>query len=143
MMKKFNVWLLIFCTQSIIILVSFYLGFMKILVESDITNLGLFSILSFFILSLFVGFDVFREQFSKDYQWFVADAFLTVGMLGTIIGLILAFSTFPQLDFSDLASVKGIVSSIATGISTALYTTLVGLILSLFTKIQLVVLGDK
>lgn len=141
--NKFNIWVLVVSVELLFVFLSMYLGFLSALISSDVSQLGLISTGIFGILSIFIGISAYEDSTPKEYQWFIADSFLTVGMLGTVIGLILAFSTFPQLDFSDLASVKGVVSSIATGISTALYTTLVGLVLSLFTKIQLIVLDDS
>ena len=47
-------------------------------------------------------------------------------------------SSFEGLDVDDISSLKQTLTEMAIGMSTALYTTLTGLIFSQFTKVQLV-----
>ena len=71
--------------------------------------------------------------------WFLSEAMLAVGMIGTVAGFLLMLgSTFADINVSDTATLQRALSSMALGMSTALYTTLVGLICSLFLKSQLV-----
>ena len=69
---------------------------------------------------------------------------LALGMIGTVAGFILMLgSSFEGLDVEDTASLKSTLTAMALGMSTALYTTLTGLIFSQFTKIQLVNLESR
>ena len=72
-------------------------------------------------------------------SWFTSEALLTLGMIGTVAGFILMLGeSFEQIDTANQDTLKEALRSMAIGMSTALYTTLVGLILSQALKIQLV-----
>ena len=71
--------------------------------------------------------------------WFLAETCLVLGLIGTVTGFILMLGTaFTELDVTNIVSVQGALVKMSLGMSTALYTTLVGLISSLAIKIQLV-----
>ena len=60
-------------------------------------------------------------------------------MIGTVIGFLLMLGTaFTNLDVSNSAALQDALASMAVGMSTALYTTLIGLVSSLILKVQLV-----
>ena len=64
---------------------------------------------------------------------------MVLGLIGTVTGFILMLGTaFTELDVTNIASVQNALIKMSLGMSTALYTTLVGLISSLIIKIQLV-----
>jgi len=68
--------------------------------------------------------------------WFTSDLCLTMGMAGTVIGFIMMLSGFTKLDVSDVNTVQGLIKNLGVGMSTALYSTLTGLICSALLKIQ-------
>ena len=68
--------------------------------------------------------------------WFTSDLCLTVGMMGTVIGFIMMLSGFTKVDVSDVNTVQELIKSLGIGMSTALYSTLTGLICSALLKIQ-------
>ena len=71
--------------------------------------------------------------------WYLAETALALGMLGTLAGFLLMLGTaFTNIDVNDTATLQTALTNMALGMSTALYTTLVGLIVSLFLKSQLV-----
>jgi len=71
--------------------------------------------------------------------WFLAETCLALGMIGTVAGfLIMMVSAFSGIDIGNTESMQAALSSMALGMGTALYTTLVGLVSSLFIKSQLV-----
>ena len=75
--------------------------------------------------------------------WFTSDALLSLGMVGTLIGFITVLSTaFGSIDAADPEQLKGVIALLATGMGTALTTTLVGLVSSLVLKTQLVQLEE-
>jgi biopolymer transport protein ExbB/TolQ len=64
---------------------------------------------------------------------------LSLGMIGTVAGFILMLGeSFESIDTANPESLKAALRSMALGMSTALYTTLTGLILSQALKIQLI-----
>ena len=68
--------------------------------------------------------------------WFLSDVFLTIGMIGTVIGFITMLAGFSSVDLSDSQSAQDLIINLGSGMSTALYTTLSGLICSLLLKVQ-------
>lgn len=109
--------------------------------------------LSFLIYILFVGFSIRTGWFTykvgiqnnlskmlsrQDVAWFASDAFLTLGMLGTVIGILYMLAlTLTTLDPSNPVMMKMAIKSMGTGMCTALYTTATGLICGLALKVQL------
>jgi biopolymer transport protein ExbB/TolQ len=76
--------------------------------------------------------------------WFLAETCLALGMIGTVAGfLIMLVSAFADINIGDTESMQTALASMALGMGTALYTTLVGLVSSLFIKSQLVNLENQ
>ena len=74
-----------------------------------------------------------------DLGWFSAEHFFSLGLLGTIIGLI--FATSGSLDSS--LPVGEIVAGLKGGLNTAFYTTVCGIIFSLPLQFQIMILRYK
>ena len=74
----------------------------------------------------------------------ITELLLALGMIGTVIGFILMLGgSFESLNLSDTGSVKTALTAMAIGMSTALYTTLVGMVCSQILKVQLVNVESK
>ena len=71
--------------------------------------------------------------------WFAAEHFFSLGLLGTIIGLVIA--TEGNLDSSLQTS--QIVAGLKEGLNTAFYTTVCGIVFSLPLQVQLMILKFK
>ena len=138
-------WWLFFCLSILVATVSYYFGFFHELYEKDATKLS-FVIISVYVLSsMYVGKLTLDQRNQKNYttglnvSWFTSEALLSLGMIGTVAGFILMLGdSFDTIDTTNPESLKEALSSMALGMSTALYTTLVGLVLSQALKIQLV-----
>ncbi len=72
----------------------------------------------------------------EEIGWFSSDMCLNIGMIGTVIGFIMMLVGFATVNVGDVKSVQTLLGSMSGGMSTALYTTLVGLIASQILKIQ-------
>ena len=149
--RTFLEWWWFFCT---IILAGAVLGtfnVFEILWQADQTKI------TFLILALFTGITILcgresyllsksitnNETISKETQnryetgWFSSEICLTLGLIGTVSGFILMLSgAFSDLNLADPSSVQKSLSNMSLGMSTALYTTLVGLICSTLLKLQ-------
>ena len=141
-MKALLRWWLIFCISILAGGVAIYFNLHQDLYDGDQTKLS-FLILAIFILtSGWVGWCTKKSEFqiqNIDVGWFVAEACLALGMIGTVTGFLLMLSgAFADIDLANTATIQAALSKMALGMSTALYTTLVGLICSLTLKIQLV-----
>lgn len=140
MVDKFLKWWLLIILIMIGYGVSFNLGFFSFLQEKDFTNLGLFANFVFIINSVMIGYKIFNEKNNYEIEWFSSDAVVTIGMIGTVIGFIyMLFSVFSDLDFGDSHKMMLTLGEMAKGMSTAMLTTLVGLVSSVLLKFQLVI----
>jgi len=74
-----------------------------------------------------------------DACWFAGELEMGLGILVTVSGFLIAFAHgFTHLNLSDTDSARQLVSQMASGLSTALVGTLVGIATSMLLKLQLV-----
>ena len=125
--------------------VCYYFGFFNELLEKDATRLSFVIIGVYFLASTYVGKLTYDQRRGKDYttglnvSWFASESLLTLGMIGTVAGFIIMLGdSFGSIDTANPETLKEALSSMALGMSTALYTTLTGLIPSQALKVQLV-----
>lgn len=122
------------------------LGWWSFLYDADMTKISFVIIAVFVLSSLSVGFISMKNtswdhvERLTNYVWFSSEAMVTLGMIGTVAGFLLMLSTaFSNLNVTDISNVQQAISDMAIGMSTALVTTLVGLVCSTVIKIQLVI----
>ena len=144
-MKSLLKWWLIFCLMLLSIAISGYFGLHTTLYGADTTKLSFFILGLCFSTSAWIGIKTYKVSELKDFSqstdvgWFVSESCLALGMIGTVIGFLLMLGTaFTDLDVTNSAALQDALASMAVGMSTALYTTLIGLISSLILKVQLV-----
>ena len=68
--------------------------------------------------------------------WFTADAMIKMGLLGTIVGFILMLGSVSNITDFDITTIQKILSYMSSGMGTALYTTLAGLVCSMLAATQ-------
>ncbi len=144
-MSKILRWWLFLCISLAAMGVAFYFNFFHELYEKDITKISFVIISIYLVTSLFIGRLAFKLKNGESIEsglgvgWFISESMLALGMIGTVAGFILMLgSSFEGLDVENIESLKQTLTDMAIGMSTALYTTLTGLIFSQFTKVQLV-----
>ena len=121
---------------------QYQFNLINLLYEADST------MLTFLILAIAVGASVAIGFVGKEVEgsannmfWFLSDAVLSIGMVGTLFGFLLVLgSAFTEIDTTSTESMTTAIGVLAAGMSTALTTSLVGLISSLWLKLQLVIL---
>jgi len=138
-------WYAILCSSVLLLFLAYYYGFAEQLYNADITKLSWIIIGIFFIMSLKTGVTLHTKRTgTTDFEWFMAESMLSLGMVGTVVGFIYMLSVvFNTIDINQINTVQAALSQMATGMGTALWTTLVGLIFSLIYKTQLVVIDDN
>ena len=77
-----------------------------------------------------------RLQNRHTAGYFIADALLKLGLLGTIIGFILMLLPVAQIEDFDTNLVQQLMVQMSAGMAVALYTTLAGLVTSTLLKLQ-------
>lgn len=142
--NTFMYWYLIVCVQVVIIAISVYFDIHRLIWQQDQTKISFAIILLWVVGSILIGFwhqktDHVDINMNAKIGWYLAETCLALGMVGTVAGFLLMLGTaFDRIDVADSQSLQEALSSMALGMSTALYTTLVGLVASIFLKSQLV-----
>lgn len=138
-------WWLFFCLTILVATVSYYFGFFQELYNKDATKISFAIIAIYTLASMYVGKLTNNQRVGKEYHiglnvsWFISETLLTLGMIGTVAGFIVMLGdSFANINTANPETMKEALKSMALGMSTALYTTLVGLILSQALKIQLI-----
>ncbi len=144
-MKSVLKWWLMFCLIVLGLGTCFYFDVHKSLYESDITRLSYLILIIFICTSIWIGTKTYKVGVREDYDqksdvgWFISESCLALGMVGTVTGFLIMLGTaFANVDVSNAVTLQQALSDMATGMSTALWTTLVGLVCSLIIKVQLV-----
>ena len=144
-MKSVLKWWLIFCITLLGLCTCIYFNIHKDLYAADVTRLSYLIISIFICTSVWIGSKTYKVGIHQDYDqksdvgWFISESCLALGMVGTVTGFLIMLGTaFENVDVTNAATLQQALSDMATGMSTALWTTLVGLVSSLIIKVQLV-----
>ena len=124
------------------------------MVKNDVSYLTIVIMSLYLIMSTYVGKlcyladrtsgkkaenDVALLSRKSEIGWFAAEHFFSLGLLGTVFGLCVATST----SLNEGTEISDIVSGLKTGLNTAFYTTICGIVFSLPLQAQLMVLRFK
>ena len=144
-MKSLLKWWLIFCLTLLGLCICVYFNVHKDLYAADVTRLSFLIISIFICTSVWIGTKTYKVGIQQDYDqkcdvgWFVSESCLALGMVGTVTGFLIMLGTaFANVDVTNAVTLQQALSDMAIGMSTALWTTLVGLVSSLIIKVQLV-----
>jgi len=83
---------------------------------------------------------VFTQRWN-DVQW-LATHVVRIGLLGTVVGLIIAFSAAAQGGSNNPDEIKPMIGAVVNGMYVSLYATLLGIGTNLWLKINLRLLGN-
>ena len=143
--RKLLKWWLIFCLTLLGFGTLYYFNMYSHLYYADVTKLSFLIIIIFMFTSVWIGRKTYDLETTSvidekiDVGWFIAESCLALGMVGTVTGFLYMLGTaFENIDITDATTLQDALASMAKGMSTALYTTLTGLIASLIIKVQLV-----
>jgi len=146
--STFVKWWIVFLMSCFGLIVFGMKGGFELVYSADVTNI------SFLILLLYLSFSIrtgliiykFRKNNQCDLQkisrqnelsLFVAEKFLTLGMIGTVIGFIYMLMTgLSGVDVNNPQTMRDALMLMSQGMGTALFTTASGLIFGLLLKIQ-------
>ena len=153
-MNTFTKWFLVNAVMVTAIFFAEQKQAISTIVKNDLSHISIIIISLYLIVSCYVGRLCYladkinknkKEEAKKhltdraELGWFAAEHFFSLGLLGTIIGLI--FATQGSLDSS--LPVNQIVSGLKEGLNTAFYTTVCGIVFSLPLQVQLMILKFK
>jgi hypothetical protein len=75
-------------------------------------------------------------QNAKEEGWLGASIASKLGFLGTGIGIVMALEAFSKLDTANPDSLRLVLNETGVGVTTALYTTIAGLVINMFLVLQ-------
>lgn len=138
-------WWLIFCISILSLVILYYTGFYEELKEKDTTYISFIIVAIYMVASMYLGKVSLDKDRGKPVDkginagYYIYDLLPILGLIGTVVGFILMFGgSFAEINTSDAQSVHDALLTMALGISTALYTTLVGMVCSEVIKLQLI-----
>ena len=124
----------------------YFHGLLESIYHNDVTKLSVVIALIFGWQSFHCGLQLFRRDQNRSSHaedmaavergWLWSDVVLSLGMIGTVVGFMVMLSGFAGADFSNVENTQGLIANLSYGMSTALATTLVGLISSVLLKLQ-------
>ena len=153
-MTTFTKWFLLNAVMVTAVFFAEPKGAISLMVKNDISHLTIVIMVLYVIVSVVVGKLCFlsdkinkgrekeaRRHLTKraEVGWFAAEHFFTLGLLGTVFGLCVATAT----SLNEGTEISDIVSGLKTGLNTAFYTTICGIIFSLPLQAQLMILRYK
>lgn len=145
MTKQFLQWWLMFVLQCIAVGLAFHYDYHLYALEHDKTYLTFVLLILWFITSIKIGQRIYKQTGTSDEPyWFTAEQSMSIGMIGTVVGFIIMLdgSNLAAVDPSDTEGMKAIIGQLASGMSTALITTFMGLVVALALRVQLIMNGD-
>lgn len=132
-------WWLWTCLTLAILGVAGTFGFYGALLRSDITFLGFAVIALYGISTLWILVKLRAGDRNYDFIWYIAETMERAGLLGTFIGLAVAFQAL-----GDMASTGAIGSDwkrhLIEGIMTKFFASIVGLVGAMMLKTQIKIL---
>jgi hypothetical protein len=150
-MKTFTKWFLLNAVFVTAIFFAESKGGISLMIKSDVSYLTIVIMTLYVVMSSYVGKlcymadrinkkkvenDVDLMLRKAEVGWFAAEHFFSLGLLGTVFGLCVATST----SLNEGTEVSDIVSGLKTGLNTAFYTTICGIVFSLPLQTQLMIL---
>lgn len=131
--QRFVVYWVALMAQVVAAVFMYQNGIFSMLFAADPTGISIVILCIHVIAFLWMGYATQQNHRESQVVSYVSDVQLGLGMTGTLIGFVIMFGTvFVGITTEeDVANALGL---IATGVGTALWTTLTGLISSLILK---------
>ena len=153
-MATFTKWFLLNAVMLTAVFFAEQKGAISTIVKNDLSHISILIMVLYVLVSVYVGklcyladkINENKKEEAKEFLrkrshmgWFAAEHFFSLGLLGTIIGLI--FATRGSLDSS--IPIAEMVGGLKEGLNTAFYTTVCGIVFSLPLQVQLMILKFK
>jgi len=136
-MTRFLYWL-IFATATFASLsAATILGFLQMLWEQDVTYLSLGIVVVYVGATALIGLRARSNQPNAQFHY-VCEVLERVGILGTFIGLVLAFQALRDMDPNGEWR-----HHLLEGVSTKFLCSITGIVAAIFLRTQLRILGER
>ena len=138
-------WWLMFCSSVTAVFLCWQFGLLDALERADKSYLGFACIAIYFLASLYAGWVSHGKAKGIDVSkrlpvlWLTSETLVSIGLAGTLVGFVLMLSGgLDSINPGNVAEAQKALGAMAVGMSTAVATTLVGLVTSTALKFQLV-----
>jgi len=139
--KDFFYWLITICSIGLAAAFAQNMHLWEIMYSKDATKISLLICAITIFTSITIGIIAYRKnstQITMEKLWFISDALVTLGMIGTVTGfMIMMGDKFTTVNFADISSLQDLFKTVGAGIGTITVTTVAGLTSSLLIKLQL------
>ena len=143
-MRNLVYWWIFFWLQLIGYAIAGVFGVFGMTYHADITFISFAIIALHLLTSAWVGWVTSKVAANSSYEpsldsgWFMSEACMMLGMIGTIVGFIYTLvTTLGSMGSVDPVVLQRVINDLAKGIGTAGWTTLYGLVASLSIKFQM------
>lgn len=132
------IWWFFFCLQVFGLIVGIHFNVFDMIIAADPTYISMFILVVHAVTVILIGYYTYKKDL-RDIEplWFVSETQLGLGMVGTLVGFIIMFSGAFAIGITP-ENIKNVITAIALGVGTAIWTTLVGLSSGLIIKALLV-----
>lgn len=132
-------WWFVACLSVFAVVVLGAVGYLENVWQNDVTKLTFVIILLYLITTALLGWRIKTRNYTESrFGMYMYELLPILGLIGTVIGFIYMFSQgLLDLDVTQPDTVRDGLKTLAVGISTALYTTLAGMICSELVKLQM------
>jgi len=141
-------WWLLFCVTIASSVYVYNLGLFSKLWTLDLSKMSFVTLALYVVMSLYIGYqtwrvsrknrtdhDIHKTVISLPGFWFSSEAMMVFGMIGTVIGFILALR--PAFSNFTIAQTE-VIAQMASGMATSCLATLCGLLTMVLARTQLV-----
>lgn len=138
MTQAMLIWWFFFCLQAFGLIVGIHFNVIDMILAADPTYISMFILVVHAVTVVLIGYYTFKKDLHNlEPLWFVSETQLGLGMIGTLVGFIIMFSGAFATGITP-ENIKNVITAIALGVGTAIWTTLVGLSSGLIIKALLV-----
>jgi len=146
----FVLWWLLFCLCAVGAEIAYIEGYLEYIFINDATGLSYLIVIILLWQSFMCCIELKNPSHvigEKNHRietgWFFSVIVLSLGMVGTVVGFMLMLSGFTDLDITSAESAQEMIAQLGVGMTTALTTTLVGLVASILIKVQFFILEHE
>lgn len=138
-------WLVVNIGIAMVALGEYYFNSISYIYQTDTTgiSIAIAAVAIVFVVSLLFVWKNIKKSANHIY-WFASDAVLSLGMIGTLAGFLMVLGqAFADINPQDITSMTAAIEALARGMATALITSLCGLVVSIWLKLQIIILEDR
>lgn len=131
-------WLIFTCLTLALLGAATLQGFLRTLWEQDVTFLSLALVAGYLLATMTLGWSIYAGRKHGRALWYVCDVFERCGIVGTFVGLLLAFQSLRDMDAAGEWR-----HHLLEGVSTKFLCSIVGILAAMFLRTQLRILGVR